>query len=103
MGRPAHQRNTDAREINLTSMDAARQMLTGADDTLTRAQAKIMAAADSEINEAKELVRSVFAAGYELPGLNEVIGMIEVCGNEAHALIGKLQACRTKIDEVKGS
>lgn len=87
----------------MTDMSAAANILTDANQKLGAAQEGILAAVDGEMSAAKELVRMIFAAGFELPGLHESLGMIEECENDAHAVISKLEAARAKIDEVKGS
>lgn len=85
------------------SMSAARNVLAEAQSKLEQGQGQLIAAADGPINDAKELVRMIFAAGYELPGLNEALGMLEEAQNDGHALASRLQAVRAKIEEVKGS
>ena len=84
------------------SMAAAGNVLGEAIQKCGAAQQALMAAADGPMNDAKEVVRMVFNAGFELPGLNEALGMLEECQNEAHALVGKLSAAAAKIDEAQG-
>lgn len=69
---------------------------------IEEAQQRLVGVADGPINGAKETIRLVFAAGFELPELNQAIIMLEECQNDAHGLVPKLAAVSAKIEEVRG-
>lgn len=85
----------------MNSISGAGAVLGQAQEALRTAAGALRATADKDVNSGKELARAVFSAGFQIAGLNSIIGRIEEAGNEVHALAGKLEAIAKAIDDVK--